>query len=353
MKTVAAFGTKHSFGSLSRMSIERRLPGPSDVDIQILYCGVCRSDLHQAENDWKDTIYPCVPGHEIIGRVTAVGTAVSRVQVGAIVGVGCLVDSCRTCAACQEGLEQYCEGPLGPTMTYNGPMKPNGTTTYGGYSSSIVVPDAFVLTIPTTLDPIAVAPILCAGVTTYSPLKHWQVRPGQAVGIIGLGGLGHLAVKLAVAMGAVVTVVSTSPDKERDAKRFGAADFVLSSDDASMQHRDKAFDLMLSTIPEAHDVNPYIPLLKRDATLVVVGVLTPFAKPTDNSGVAFYRRSLAGSLIGGVAETQEVLDFCGEHGITADVEVISMADINAGFRRLKRGEVRYRQVIDVVGTLEP
>ena len=351
MKNVTAFGTKHSFSALALMTVDRRDLQPMDVDIRILYCGVCHSDVHQAENDWKNTIYPCVPGHEIIGRVSAIGSDVSKVSVGEIVGVGCMVDSCKQCTACEQGLEQYCEGPVGPTLTYNGPMKPDGTNTFGGYSSSIVVPEGFVLRVPANLDPIAVAPILCAGVTTYSPLKHWQVSPGQSVGIVGLGGLGHMAVKIAVAMGAVVTVFSRSPDKERDAKRFGATSFVLSTDQDVMKSRAGMFDLVLNTIPEPHDLNPYVLLLKRDATLVVVGVLTAFAKPTDNSQVAFHRRSIAGSLIGSIAETQEVLDFCGQHNLAADVEVIAMADINTGFKRIKRCEVRYRQVIDIAGTL--
>ncbi len=353
MPSAVGYATKHSFTNLSPMRIERPAPGPQDVGITVLFCGVCHSDLHQARNDWKNTVYPCMPGHEIIGRVTAVGDQVTKFSLGDSVGVGCMIDSCGTCVACREHLEQYCEGPRGPTMTYNGPFKPDGSNTFGGYSTHLVVPERFVLRIPHGLDLEAAAPLLCAGVTTYSPLRHWQVRPGQRVGIVGLGGLGHVAVKLATAMGAAVTVFSTSAEKEADARRFGATGFVLSTDKNALQALALTFDLILSTVPDAHDINPYIPTLKRDATLVVVGALGPFAKPTDNSQVAFHRRSVAGSLIGGIAETQEVLDFCATHGILPEVEIIPMSGINDAFKRMERGEVRYRQVIDVAGTLSP
>jgi len=351
MSQANGYATNHSFTALAPHAFERPNPGPLDVSIDILFCGVCHSDVHQARNEWKNTIYPCMPGHEIVGRVRAVGPQVRAFQVGDMVGVGCLVNSCGVCGSCHEHLEQYCEGPVGCTQTYNGPMKPDGTNTFGGYSTHIVVPERFVLRIPASLPLHKVAPLLCAGVTTYSPLRHWQVGRGQRIGVVGLGGLGHMAVKLATAMGAQVTVFSRSPQKEADARTFGATDFVLSTDDKAMQAHERACDFILSTVPEAHDLNPYVKTLKRDGTLVVVGVLTPFAKPTDNSEVAFHRRSLCGSLIGGIAETQEVLDFCGSHGITAEVEMIAMAEINDAFTRVVKGEVRYRHVIDIAKTL--
>jgi len=352
MSKAIGYATNHSFTSLGKITFDRPEPDPLDVQISILFCGVCRSDLHQARNDWKNTIYPCMPGHEIVGRVTAVGKQVRKHAVGDLVGVGCMVDSCGSCSSCRAQLEQYCEGPVGATLTYNGPMKPDGTNTFGGYSSHIVVPETFVVKIPAGLDPVAVAPLLCAGVTTYSPLRHWRVGKGQRVGVVGLGGLGHMAVKIATAMGARVTVFSTSPEKEADARRFGAEDFILSTDEKAMKAAELSLDLILSTLPDSHDINPYILALKRDGTLVVVGTLAPFAKATDNSQVAFHRRSVVGSLIGGIAETQEVLEFCAVHGIQADVQVIPMSDINDAFKRIVSGEVRYRQVIDIAGTLK-
>jgi len=352
MSKAIGYATNHSFTSLAPILFDRPEPDPSDVQITILFCGVCRSDLHQVRDDWKNTVYPCMPGHEIVGRVSAIGKQVSKHAVGDLVGVGCMVNSCGSCASCRARLEQYCEGPIGATLTYNGPMKPDGSNTFGGYSSHIVVPESFVLKIPAGLDPVAAPPLLCAGVTTYSPLRHWRVGEGQRVGVVGLGGLGHMAVKLASAMGARVTVFSTSADKEADARRFGAEDFVLSTDKKAMTATELSLDFVLSTVPDSHDINPYVQALKRDATLVVVGTLAPFSKPTDNSKVAFHRRNVAGSLIGGIAETQEVLNFCAEHGIQAEVEVIPMADINEAFRCIARGEVRYRQVIDIAGTLK-
>jgi len=352
MSKAIGYATNHSFTSLAPISFDRPEPEPLDVQISILYCGVCRSDLHQVRNDWKNTVYPCMPGHEIVGRVTAVGKQVRKHAFGGLVGVGCMVDSCGSCSCCRAQLEQYCEGPLGATLTYNGPMKPDGTNTFGGYSSHIIVPEHFVLKIPAGLDPVAVAPLLCAGVTTYSPLRHWRVGKGQRIGVVGLGGLGHMAVKIATAMGARVTVFSTSAQKEADARRFGAEDFILSSDKKAMTAAELSLDLILSTVPDSHDINPYILALKRDGILVVVGTLAPFAKPTDNSKVAFHRRSVAGSLIGGIAETQEVLNFCAEHGIQAEVQVIPISDINEAFKRIANDEVRYRQVIDIAGTLK-
>jgi uncharacterized zinc-type alcohol dehydrogenase-like protein len=335
---------KHS--SLKPCSFERKDVGPGDVLIDILYCGVCHSDLHQVKDDWKNTVYPCMPGHEIVGRVTAVGKAVTRFGVGDIVGVGCMIDSCGACRGCQEGLEQYCEGPRGWTATYNGPQKPDGTNTFGGYSTHVVVRQEFVLRVPAKLDIKAAAPILCAGVTTYSPLRHWKVKAGQEIGIVGFGGLGHMATKIAKAMGARVTVFTTSPDKAEDAARFGAEKVIVSKDKAAMAEAEGKYSFLLSTIPEPHDVAPYLKALSRDGTLVIVGALTPL-KGVDNSQVAFHRQSLGGSLIGGIAETQEVLDFCGQHGILPEVEMIDIKDINDTFDRMDKGEVRYRAVIDM------
>lgn len=350
MKTLG-YAARSSRSSLQPFSFTRQPPRADEVQIQVLYCGVCHSDLHQARNDWDNTLYPCVPGHEIVGRVTAFGKSVRRFKAGELVAVGCMIDSCRKCPACRESLEQYCEGPNGTLATYNGPFEPDGSNTYGGYSEQIVVHDHFVLKVPRNLDPQTVAPLLCAGVTTYSPLKHWRIKQGDVVGVVGLGGLGHMAVKLAAAMGARVTVFSTTPSKQKDAHRFGADRFVLSTEKRAMQRLGAKFDFVLSTIPDAHDINPYIGLLKRDATLAVVGTLVPFTKPTDSAEVAFHRRSVAGSLIGGIAETQEVLNFCGRHNITADVELIPMAEINDAFNRMEAGRVRYRYVIDIGNTL--
>jgi alcohol dehydrogenase (NADP+) len=350
-KTIG-YGNNHSFTSLGPIEFERRPPGAKDVAMDILYCGVCHSDLHQASNDWGNTVYPCVPGHEIVGRVTAIGAEVTKFKTGETVAVGCMVDSCRECAACKEGLEQYCEGPVGFTGTYNGPAKPDGSNTFGGYSDKIVVDEHFVLKVPENLDVKAVAPILCAGVTTYSPLKHWKVSAGQKVGVIGLGGLGHLGVQLAAAMGADVTVFSTADEKELDAKKFGATDFVLSDDTEALEKLELKFDFLLDTIPYPHDINPFVKLLKRDATLAVVGLLLPFKEETNNQEVAFHRRNISGSLIGGIAETQEVLDFCGEHNILPEVEMIAMEDINDAHKKMKNQKVRFRYVIDIANTLK-
>lgn len=350
MKAIG-YGNNHSFTSLGPIEFERREPSAKDVVVEILYCGVCHSDLHQASNDWTNTIYPCIPGHEIVGRVVTAGDEVSKFKAGEIVAIGTLVDSCRQCEACQQGLEQYCEGPIGATQTYNGPFIPDGSNTFGGYSDKIVVREHFVYKIPENLDIEKVAPLLCAGLTTYSPLKHWKVGTGQKVGIIGMGGLGHMAVKLAVALGAEVTVFSTTKEKEADAKKFGAKEFILSDDKDAMNALEKKYDFLLNTIPYPHDLNPFVKLLKRDATMVVVGLLVPFAEETNNMEVIFQRRQLAGSLVGGVPETQELLDFCGEHNILPEVEMISMEDINDAHKRMKDCEVRYRYVIDIANTM--
>lgn len=342
------YGVKNSvFSTLRPIDFERAAPEADQLLIEILYCGVCHSDLHQVNNDWDNTVYPCIPGHEIVGRVVRTGPAVSKFKAGDIVGVGCMIDSCGSCPSCSEGLEQYCAGPRGWTATYNGPIKPDGTNTFGGYSNNIVVKESFVLRIPEALDIKRVAPILCAGITTYSPLRHWKVGAGSKVAIVGLGGLGHMGVQLAAAMGAEVTVVSTSKEKEADAKAMGAHQVLLSEDKDAMKGAEAAFDFILITIPDPFDVNPYISLLKRDGSIVTVGLLGPYKKPVVNMEVAMFRRSLAASLIGGIAETQEVLDFCAAHNIMPDIELIPIQDINKAFKKMQEGEVRFRYVIDM------
>jgi uncharacterized zinc-type alcohol dehydrogenase-like protein len=329
------------------MRFARRSPGPQDVVIEILYCGVCHSDLHQVRNDWGNTIYPCLPGHEIVGRTIRSGEQVTKFHSGDLVGVGCLVDSCRECEACRQGLEQYCEGPLGPLFTYNGPGTSNGYNTFGGYSNVIVVPQRFVLKIPPSLDPARAAPILCAGVTTYSPMRHWNVQAGQKVGVIGLGGLGHMAVMIAKALGARVYVFTTSAHKRGAAAVLGADGFVVSTDRTAMSAQALSCDFMLSTIPVAHDVNPYLACLRRDGVFALVGALAPLEPGIDNSDLAFHRQSVAGSLVGGMPETQEVLDFCATHGIQPEVEMIRIDQVDQAFERMKAGDVRFRHVIDM------
>ncbi len=347
MTDAIGYAAKSRRTSLKPHAFTRRTPGPQDVEIDVMFCGVCHSDLHQVRNEWKNTVYPCMPGHEIVGRVSRVGSGVTLYEPGDLVGVGCMVDSCGECSACREGLEQYCEGPKGATLTYNGPLKPDGTNTFGGYSDRIVVRESFVVRIPTGMSLSAAAPLLCAGITTYSPLRHWKCGPGKTVGVVGLGGLGHMAVKLARAMGADVTVITRSKKKSRAAKRLGAVNVIISTDEKAMARHELSFDIVLNTIPDPYDINPYIPLLNRDGVLVVVGLLGEFRKPTNSEEVAMHRRSVCGSLIGGVAETQEVLDFCANHGITADVEIIPIQDINDALDRMQNGEVRFRYVIDM------
>lgn len=344
MFTCTGYAAEAATAPLAPFTFERRDPGPMDVRIDILYCGVCHSDLHQARNEWHNTLYPCVPGHEIVGRVTAVGEAVTRFRVGDLAGVGCMVDSCRECASCQEGLEQYCE--RGFVGTYNGEDRQGGGHTFGGYSRAVVVDQAFVLKVPENLDLAAVAPLLCAGITTYSPLRHWKVGPGQRVGIVGLGGLGHMAVKFARAFGAHVVLFTTSASKVEDALRLGAHEVVLSRDEAAMAREANSFDFILDAVAAQHDINAYLGLLKRDGTLVQVGAPEQ-PLPVAVFSLIFKRRSFAGSLIGGIAETQEMLDFCGEHGITSDIEMIRMDEINAAYERMIRSDVKYRFVIDM------
>jgi alcohol dehydrogenase (NADP+) len=328
---------------LAPFAFENRSPGRNDVQIDITFCGVCHSDLHQVRDEWGGSIFPMVPGHEIIGRVTATGSDVTKLKVGDLAGVGCMVNSCRTCECCVDGEEQYCT--TGTTYTYNS-RDTRGAPTYGGYAKSIVVDEAFVLTIPANLDPAAVAPLLCAGITTYSPLRHWNVTAGQKVGVIGLGGLGHMALKFASAFGAHVVQFTTSANKVADAKRLGAADVVMSNDSVAMKAHGNSFDFIIDTVSAPHDIAAFIRLLKRDGTMTLVGV--PETPPTvPASQLIGGRRSLAGSLIGGIAETQEMLEFCGTHGITADIELIAMHDINAAYERMLKGDVKYRFVIDL------
>jgi len=323
-------------------SVDRREPGPKDVRIEILYCGVCHSDLHFARNEWGFSQYPLVPGHEIVGVVEAVGSEVSKYQVGDRVGVGCMVNSCRTCASCQEGEEQYCENGL--VGTYNGKDR-DGTTTYGGYSTHIVTDEEFVLRIPENLPLDATAPLLCAGITTYSPLHHFGVRAGMRVGIVGLGGLGHMGVKFAKAMGAHTTVLSHSPGKEKDALALGADEFVVTRDPEALEAYTSTFDFLLNTVSAPHDLNMYINLLRRDGRMVLVGLPDP--TPVAAFPLVLKRRSLSGSLIGGIRETQEMLDFCAQHGIVCDIERIGMQEINEAYERMLRSDVKYRFVIDM------
>jgi uncharacterized zinc-type alcohol dehydrogenase-like protein len=343
-KAYAAHAADTPFAPLS---FERRDVGPNDVSIDILYCGVCHSDLHTARGEWGGTLYPCVPGHEIVGRVAAVGSDVTKFKAGDVVGVGCMVDSCGTCPSCHAGEEQYCEG-AGFIATYNGPDHQLGGHTFGGYSDHIVVKEEFVLSIGhAEKDLAAVAPLLCAGITTYSPLSHWKVGPGQKVGIVGLGGLGHMGVKIAAAMGADVYVFSTSPGKRDDAKRLGATDLIVSKDeDAMAQHRG-SFDFILNTVAASHDLNAFLALLKRDGTMALVGVPEHPHPALEVGNLVMRRRTLAGSLIGGIRETQEMLDFCRDHGITSDIEMIDIQNIDTAYDRVVKSDVKYRFVIDM------
>ncbi|MGA8278637.1 MAG: NAD(P)-dependent alcohol dehydrogenase [Rhodanobacteraceae bacterium] len=344
MLRTAAYATPSADQPLGPLTIERRTPGPHDVQIDILYCGVCHSDLHTARNDWKMTQYPSVPGHEIVGTVTAVGDQVSAFKVGDTVGVGCMVDSCQHCTSCAQGEEQYCEN--GFTGTYNGPLF-GGENTYGGYSDKIVVNEKFVLHIRHKNNLAAVAPLLCAGITMYSPLRHWNVGPGKKVGIVGLGGLGHMGVKIAHAMGAHVVLFTTSPDKQADAKTLGADEVVISKDADQMAEHANSLDFIVNTVAAPHDLDAYINLLKRDGTMCLIGApAEPHPSPSVFN-LIFKRRQIGGSLIGGIRETQEMLDFCAEHGIVSDIEMIAMRDINDAYERMLRSDVKYRFVIDM------
>ncbi len=343
-KNIKAFGTVAPEASLKPLDIQRRLVTAKDIEIEILYCGVCHSDLHFARNDWGMTQYPVVPGHEIVGRVTQTGDGVSKFKAGDLVAVGCLVDSCRTCNNCKNDLEQYCPEWVG---TYGGFDKHLQTNTHGGYSESIVVDEEFVLRVPENLDQAGVAPVLCAGITTWSPLKHWNVGKGSKVAVVGLGGLGHMAIKLANALGAHVTLFSRSPGKTEDARALGAHEVIISTEEEQMQKAMGRFDVIIDTVPYAHDLNPYVNTLSTDGALVVVGYLGPLDPMLMTVPMIMGRKSVAGSLIGGIAETQELLDFCGEHNITSDVEVINMQDINEAYERMLKSDVHYRFVIDM------
>ncbi|MCW1884985.1 NAD(P)-dependent alcohol dehydrogenase [Luteolibacter flavescens] len=344
MSTSKAYAAQTASSALAPLSIERREPGPHDVHIDILYCGVCHSDLHQARNEWHNTIYPCVPGHEIVGRVTKVGAHVTKFKEGDIAAVGCMVDSCRTCTSCEAGTEQYCL--QFPTFTYNGQDKHLGGITYGGYSDAIVVDEAFTLKVPSNLDLAAVAPLLCAGITTYSPLHHWKVGPGQKVGIVGLGGLGHMGVKFARALGAHTVLFTTSPSKVEDGLKLGADEVVISKDADAMAKHAMSFDFILDAVSADHDINAYLSLLKLDGNLTLVGA-PENPLPVAAFNLLLPRRSFSGSAIGGIAETQEMLDFCGEKGITSEIEIISIQQINEAYDRLLKGDVKYRFVIDM------
>jgi uncharacterized zinc-type alcohol dehydrogenase-like protein len=347
MKT-KAYGAQSPTTPLAPLTIERREPGPDDVTIDIMYCGVCHSDLHTVRGEWPGIKYPSVVGHEIIGRVSAVGKDVSRFKKGDVVGVGCLVGSCRTCPSCNEGLEQYCEGPHGFQGTYNGWLDGWGDNTYGGYSAQIVVDEYFVLNIKhKEADLAATAPLLCAGITTWSPLKHWNAGPGKKVGIVGIGGLGHMGIKLAHALGAHTVAFTTSPSKADEARKLGADEVIISRDADAMSKHARSFDFILNTVAASHDLDAFMSLLKSDGTMCLVGVpSTPH--PTPNvANLILWRRSLAGSLIGGIPETQEMLDFCARHGITADVEMIKMPEIENAYARMLKSDVKYRFVIDM------
>jgi uncharacterized zinc-type alcohol dehydrogenase-like protein len=345
--TTKAYAAQSAKSPLAPHAIRRREPRPTDVRIEILYCGVCHSDLHQARDEWHEaapTTYPCVPGHEIVGRVTHVGSGVTKFKAGDLAAVGCMVDSCRTCPNCRKGLEQYCV--RFPTFTYNSPDAHSGGVTYGGYSEAIVVDEAFTLRVSPTADLAATAPLLCAGITTYSPLKHWTVGPGQTVGVVGLGGLGHMGVKFARAFGARVVLFTTSPDKVEDGKRLGAHEVVLSKDAAAMAAHAGTFDFVLDCVSAQHDVNAYLKLLKLDGTLCLVGAPEK-PLPVAAFNLLLPRKQFAGSGIGGIAETQEMLDFCAAKGIGSDVEVIPIQKINEAYDRLLKGDVKYRFVIDM------
>ncbi len=342
MSNTKGYAAFNATDELKPFDFDRRELGPHDVKIEIDYCGVCHSDIHTAHNDWGMSEYPIVPGHEIVGHVTETGSEVTNVASGDLVAVGCMVDSCRECESCKNDLEQFCH--KGMVMTYGSPDPVMGGVTHGGYSTQIVVNGYFVLKVSEKLDTKAVAPLLCAGITTYSPLRHWKVGKGQKVGVIGLGGLGHMGVKFAAALGAEVVMITTSPEKGNDARRLGASDVIISKDEEQMTAHAGTFDFLLNTIPVGHDVNPYMPLLKNDKTMVLVG-----ATPVDlhSMGLIFGRKNIAGSLIGGIKETQEMLDFCAEHNIVSDIEMIELEEINTAWERVMNSDVKYRFVIDM------
>jgi alcohol dehydrogenase (NADP+) len=344
MRPTKAYAAFDANAPLAPFTFQSRDPGPDEIQIQIRYCGVCHTDLHQARNDWHGTTYPCVPGHEIVGRVTRAGARVKKFKEGDLAAVGCMVDSCRECESCKAGEEQLCEN--GPTFTYNSPDKKHGGMTYGGYADCIVLDETFALRVPKSLDLAATAPLLCAGITTYSPLRRWKVGKGQKVGVVGLGGLGHMGVKLANAFGANVVLFTTSPGKTADAIRLGAKEVVVSKNEAEMKKHLNSFDFILDTVAAPHDINAYLELLKRDATLTLVGAPAQ-PLPVNAFNLIIKRRQFAGSLIGGIRETQEMLDFCAAHGIVSDIEIIPIQKINEAYDRLLKSDVKYRFVIDM------
>lgn len=347
MTATAAWGATAPESGIAPLTINRRALRDEDVAIAITHCGVCHSDLHAARNDWGGTKYPFVPGHEIVGTVSAIGAGVTKFRVGDRVAVGTIVDSCRTCDACEEGEENYCR--KGSTGTYNGKDRIDGSPTYGGYSAAIVVAEPFVLRVPAALDMAAAAPLLCAGITTYSPLKNWNVGPGSRVGVIGLGGLGHMGVKFAKALGAEVTMITTSPAKGADAKKLGADHVLVSTDKAAMRAATRSFDFLLDTIPVQHDVTPYLFLLDKQGTLCIVGMIDMM--PSFHSGLLLGgQRAVAGSGVGGIAQTQEMLDFCADRGVLPEIELIGVDQINHAFERMEQADVKYRFVIDMAAT---
>ena len=347
MINAIGYANHSAHGKLKPFAFERKEPTGNEVQIDIQYCGVCHSDVHQAKDEWKNTNYPCLPGHEIVGKVVRTGPNARKFKVGDLAGVGCMISSCGECPNCREGLENYCD--RGPTATYNGNMvePQKSDNTFGGYSNTIVVREDFALRIPPNLDPAAAAPILCAGVTTFSPLRHWGVKKGTRVGVIGLGGLGHMAVKIAVAMGAEVTVITTSPEKSETARKLGAKSVIVSKEKKEMEAAEKSLDFILSTVPETHDVNPYLPLLKRDGVLTIVGCLQPLAKPLEMTELIMQRRSIGTSVIGGIRETQDVLDFCAQYGVAPDIRKISIDQVNDAFDSLDARKADFRYVIDL------
>ncbi|MBI5069092.1 MAG: NAD(P)-dependent alcohol dehydrogenase [Deltaproteobacteria bacterium] len=344
MPSTPAYAAPAAGKPLAPFSVERRDPGPRDVEIDILFCGICHTDIHQVRDEWGGSTFPMVPGHEIVGRVRQVGKEVTRLDIGDLVGVGCMVDSCRACEPCRHGTEQFCE--QGVAWTYGSTLMDRKTVTQGGYSSRIVVDQKFVLQVPAGLDPAGAAPLLCAGITTYSPLRQWGAKRGDRVGVVGLGGLGHMALKLAAAMGAEVTVLSTSRAKEADARRLGAAGFEVTGDDAAFRKMAGRLDLMIDTVSAPHDYNRYLGLLRPHGTMVLVGV-PPEPAPVAAGALIGGNRRLAGSLIGGIAETQAMLDFCAQHRIVADVEVIPIQQVNQAYERMLKGDVRFRFAIDM------
>jgi len=348
MTKTLAYAAEKATSPLALFNLERREPGPHDIQIEILFCGVCHSDIHTVRNEWHGTVYPVVPGHEIVGRITHVGKDVKGFKAGEFAAVGCMVDSCNSCSSCKDNLEQYCE--KGMTQTYNSPDKHNGKVTYGGYSDHIVVNEKFVLHIPKEFkekDLPGVAPLLCAGITTYSPLHHWKVGKGSKVGVVGLGGLGHMAIKIAHAMGAHVVLFTTSPGKAEDAKKLGANEVVISKNPSEMKKYLNNFDFIINTVAASHNLDAYVELLKRDGTMCLIGAPSQPHPSPSVTNLIFKRRAIAGSLIGGIKETQEMLDFCGKHHITSDIELIPIQKINEAYERVLKSDVKYRFVIDI------